>query len=166
MDTLRTAADVQKAGDDLETFGSLLKELPALARVLDHPGMPVKRRESILDEALSRLKPHPHSRRLLHLVVEKGRLRELPSIVAAFKSLRDARLGLTSAEVVTAVPLDAKERGAWEKALSGVAGKKVRVTYRTDGSLIGGALARVGSVVYDGSVRKQIARIRGILARP
>jgi len=163
LDSLATTEDVDKASQDLEVFEALLAKLPALGRVLDHPGMPIARRGAVLDETLDELGAHPVIRRFLHIVVEKGRVRELPAILAAFRQLRDTRRSVTTAEVVTAVPLDGKARERWERTLGRLTGKKVSVTYRTDDALLGGALARVGSVVYDGSVRKQLARIRGIL---
>ena len=165
MQSLRTADDVQKAGQDLHTFCALLDELPSLARVLHHPGMPLERRQSILEEALARLDPHPVSRKFFHLIVEKDRVQSVRQIDAAFAELRDARLNVTSAEVVTAVPLDGAVRAEWETALSRLTGKRVSVTYHTDGKLLGGALTRVGSVVYDGSLRKQLERIRGLLLK-
>ena len=165
IDCLATPDDVMRAGNDLETFVELLVELPALSRVLEHPGMPLPRRLSILDEALAKIDPHPVSRRLLHLVVEKGRVQSVHQISASFAELRDARLNVTRAEVATAVPLDAAGRAEWEAALARLTGKKVNVEYRTDGSLIGGAVSKVGSVVYDGSVRKQLDKIRVLLLK-
>ncbi len=163
LDSLSSPGDVDRALQELDLFAALLDKLPALGRVLDYPGMAIERRESALDGALEKMNAHPTVRRFLHIVVEKGRVPEIPSIVAAFRRLRDARRNVTTAEVVTAVPIDAAARSRWEQTLGRVTGKQVSVTYRTDDALLGGALARVGSVVYDGSVRKQLARIRGIL---
>ena len=165
IESLKTVEEVRKGGDDLETFSALLQELPSMARVLEHPGMPLERRKGILDEALAQIDAHPTSRRLFHLIVENGRLRDTRSIAARFAELRDARLNVAGAEVVTAVPLDSASRAEWEATLARLTGRRVRVAYRTDGSLLGGALTRVGSTVYDGSVRKQIERIRGILLK-
>jgi len=163
LDCLSSSGDVDRALGDLELFASLLSKLPALGRVLDHPGIAIEKRRGALDETLGKMDAHPTVRRFLHLVVDKGRVKELPSMVEAFRKLRDARRNVTTAEVVTAVPIDEAARARWEKALGRVTGKQVSVSYRTDDALLGGAVARVGSVVYDGSVRKQLARIRGIL---
>jgi len=163
IDSLKTIEELQKGSRDLETFGALLEELPSLARVLEHPGIPLERRKRILDEALEQMDVHPVSKRLLHLVVEKGRVRHIREIAAASARLRDARLNLSSAEVVTAIPLDAAGRTEWEATLARLIGRKVRVTYRTDRGLVGGALTRVGSTVYDGTIKRQLERIRGVL---
>jgi F-type H+-transporting ATPase subunit delta len=165
IECLATPADVDRAGRDLDLFSDLLVELPALSRVLEHPGMPMPKRLSILDEALAKIDAHPVSKRLLHLVVEKGRVQNVRQIAANFAEMRAARLNLTSAEVVTAVPLDAAGRADWEHALVRLTGKKVSIDYQTDSSLIGGALTKVGSVIYDGSVRTQLEKIRGLLLK-
>ena len=165
IDSLRTPEDVGRGGQDLDTFIALLDELPALARVLEHPGMPMERRQAILDEALARMDAHPVSKRLFHLVVEKGRVPNMKQIAASFAELRDARLNITSAEVITAVPVDGAGRAEWETSLARLTGKKVSVSYRTDSGLLGGAMTKVGSVVYDGSVRKQLEIMRGLLLR-
>ena len=163
IDSLKSAKDVEEAERDLETFSGLLKELPALGRLLGHPGLELDRRRAILDEVLAKMDPHPVTRRFLHLVVEKGRVPAFASIHARFSQLRDARLNEATAEVVTATPVNGAARTEWEETLSRLTGKKIRITYRTDSALLGGALTRVGSVVYDGSLRKQLTRIRGIL---
>lgn len=163
IDALRSPEEIERAGADLAAFRAIADQLPGLVKVLEHPGLPIERRRRILDEVLSRIDPMPASRRFLHLVVEKGRVRFLPAIVTSFEELRDAKTGAASADVVTATPLDGRSRARWEKALARLTGRKVNVTFHTDASLIGGALTRVGSVVYDGSVRKQLSRIRGVL---
>ena len=163
IDALSTDDEIRTAAGDLAAFEMLAEQLPALARVLDHPGQPMERREKLLDDVLGRIGVHDKTRRLMHLVVRNGRVRQLRSIRAAFNQLRDTRLNVESAEVVTVKPLNEAEQHEWERALARLAGKKVRVTWRTDSALVGGALTKIGSVVYDGSLRKQLQRIRGVL---
>ena len=163
IDSLKSPDEIQSGGRDLEAFGQLLDRLPSLTRVLDHPGFPIEKRRALLDDALGRLAVSAKTRRLLHLVVENGRLAHYKRILANFIRLRDERLNIESAEVVTAVPVTAAEKAEWEKALSRLTGRSIRVTYRTDQTLLGGALTRIGSVVYDGTLRKQLTRIRGVL---
>lgn len=163
IDALSTDEEIRAGEADLVAFEALVDELPALARVLDHPGQPLARRKELLDDALTRLGAHEKTRRLMHLVVQNGRVREFRAIRVAFNQLRDTRLNVESAEVVTVNPLSVNERVEWEQLLARLAGKRVRVTYKTDATLVGGALTKIGSVVYDGSLRKQLQRIRGVL---
>ena len=163
IDSLKTPAEIQKAGEDLDLFCGLLKELPALSRILENPGLLIGKRLSILDEALAAIDPLATSRRFLHIVVRNKRVGQMKSIQTRFSGLHDARLGLVGAEMVSAAPVDPKTRSEWEDAVVRLTGKKLRVTHRADASVMGGGVTRVGSVVYDGSIRKQLERIRGIL---
>jgi F-type H+-transporting ATPase subunit delta len=165
IEALKSPDDIQRVADDLERLSSLAREVPSFLRLLDNPGQPFERRRGVLEEVLGRLDAHPATGRFLSLVLEKGRVRQLPEIIARFQTLRDARLNLASAEVVTAVPLDAAQKKEWEQTLARMTGRSVRVTYRTDGALLGGALTKVGSVVYDGSLRTQLSRIRESLVK-
>jgi len=163
MESLRSPDEVGRAAADLRAFRDLMHDLPSLRRVLEHPGWSPEQRRKILDEVFDKADFQPTTRRFLAIVVEKRRIREFPRMEEAFRRLRDARENVTEAEVVSAVPVDEAAKAQWEEALRRLTDKKVRVRYRTDSSLIGGALTRVGSVVYDGSVRKQLERIRGVL---
>ena len=165
IESMKTAEEIDRGSQDLASFIGVLDELPALARVLDNPGMSLERRQAILDEVAGLIDAQTSTKRLLHLIVEKGRVPQLKEIAARFAELRESRLGEAGAEVVTAVALDGGSRAEWERALSRLSGRKVTITYRTDAALIGGALARVGSTVYDGSIQGQLASIRGILLR-
>lgn len=163
IDSLESADDIQHARRDLETFRDLLAKLAALGRVLEYPGFTIEKRAKILEEVLAKLKPHPVTRRFLNVVLTKERIGDLGAMIDAFHRLADARQKIARAEVVTAVPLDKVSRAAMEKALAARTGGDVQVTYRTDPALLGGVRTRIGSTVYDGSLRKQLERIRGVL---
>ncbi len=151
---------VERVERDLGAFRKILTELPSLGRTLLHPGVPAARRRELLDQVLGRLDAHPASRGAIALLVEERELRRLGPILEALSRLREEKLNVASAEVTTARPIGNGDRPAWEAALARVAGKPVRIRFSTDASLIGGAMARIGSVMYDGSVRGSLQRIR------
>ena len=163
IDSLESASDIQRAARDLETFRALLGKVPSIGRVLRYPGFTIEKRTKILDEVLAKIEPHPIVRRFLTVVLTKERIGDFGAMADAFHRLVDTRLKIASAEVVTAVPLDQASRASMEKALAARSGGEVRVTYRTDPALLGGVQTRIGSTVYDGSLRKQLQRIRGVL---
>ena len=72
----------------------------------------------------------------------------------------DARQGITQATVTSAADLTAEERAELDAALAKLTGKKVQAQFHTDPALIGGAVVRIGSTIYDGSVRAQLDRLR------
>ena len=92
IEALGTEEEIRAGAADLAGFEALADEVPALTRVLDHPGQPMERRKALLDDLLDRLGAHAKTRRLMHLIVQNGRMRELRAIRAAFNQLRDKRM--------------------------------------------------------------------------
>jgi F-type H+-transporting ATPase subunit delta len=99
-------------------------------------------------------------RNFLFVVIDHRRVHELKSIIEAFENLADERLGYVRADVASAQALPEAQKAALEAQLSRLAGKKTRLRYSTDPALVGGVVAKVGSTVYDGSVRGQLERLR------
>ncbi|MBC7925781.1 MAG: ATP synthase F1 subunit delta, partial [Bryobacteraceae bacterium] len=105
----------------------------------------------------------PLVRNFLFLLVDRRRTDLLNEIAPAFEAAVDERLGLVRAEVKSATPLSEPQQAELEGALSLVAGRRVRCDYQVDPALIGGVVARIGSTVYDGSVRSQLEAMRQTL---
>jgi F-type H+-transporting ATPase subunit delta len=99
-------------------------------------------------------------RNFIAVLIDKGRMRFLDEIVAEFSHELNQRLGFAEAEITTTRELTAGERSALEADLAKVTGKKIRARYDQDLSIIGGAVARVGSTVYDGSLKGQLEKLR------
>lgn len=151
---------VERVEKDLQALHGILSGLPSLGRILEHPGVSVQSRKELLDTVTGRLDCHPVSSGALGLMVSQRELQILPALIEAISRLREEKLNIATARVTTALPLGNGDRPAWEAALAKAAGKPVRVEFSTDSSLIGGAVARIGSVLYDGSVRGSLQRIR------
>jgi len=96
----------------------------------------------------------------LSTLVDNNRVAALPSIAELFHEEREAALGIVPAEFVTAVPVDEQMLERARAAIQKMTGRKIRLTSRVDQGLIGGAVTRIGSTVYDGSLRTQLSRLR------
>src|ERR1035438_1373468 len=94
----------------------------------------------------------------LYVVIDHRRVADFPAIVDAFEVLLDDRLGFVRADVLSAKPLDSAQQARLETEISRMAGKKAKLKFSTDPALIAGVVARIGSTVYDGSVRGQLDR--------
>ena len=99
-------------------------------------------------------------RNFVFVVINHRRIGMLAEITEAFDLLMDQRLGFVRAEVTSATALDARRSAGLEAELSRLTGKKMRLRFAVDSSLLGGALARIGSTVYDGSIRGQLRQLR------
>ena len=98
--------------------------------------------------------------RFLDVLAEKERLDHLALIALVYAELVDDHLGIVDAEVTTPVPLNTGQAAELEKSLREATGAEVRISKKTDPELLGGVVTRIGDVVYDGSLRGHLARIR------
>jgi F-type H+-transporting ATPase subunit delta len=99
------------------------------------------------------------------VLVDNRRTALLGQIREAFEAQLLERLGVTQAQVTTARELAANEKSELSKALERLTGKRIEAEYKLDAAMIGGAVVRIGSTVYDGSVREQLNRLRASLAK-
>jgi F-type H+-transporting ATPase subunit delta len=153
LDPARTLAETQQ-------IAALVKENKVLREVWDNPSIPAGQKRGVLDGIVQRAGMQRPVRNFIAVLIDKGRIRFLAEIVAQFAQELNQRLGFAEAEVTSARELGADERTALEADLARVTGKKIRACYEHDRSILGGAIARVGSTVYDGSVKGQLERIR------
>jgi F-type H+-transporting ATPase subunit delta len=114
----------------------------------------------VLDAIVQKAELSRPVRNFVAVLIDKGRIRFLSEIVTQFAQELNHRLGFAEAAITTARELNTDERTDLERDLARVTGKKIRAQYSQDRSILGGAIARVGSTVYDGSVKGQLERIR------
>src|SRR5215469_6531183 len=153
LDALATR---QQLGD----FDDTLAESSALREVLSNPAIPSDQKLRVLDAIASRLGMFPQVRNFLAVIMRHERIDVLSEILEEYRGLADEQAGLTEAEISTAHPLNEQDRAALETQVSRLAGGRVRTSYREDASLLGGAVVRIGSTVYDGSIRGQLLGLK------
>lgn len=153
LDAARTLAEAQQ-------IAVLADQSKELREVWDNPSIAVEQKRAVLDAIAQRAGISRPVRNFVAVLIDKGRTRFLSEIVKQFAHDLNERLGIAEAEVTTARELSAQERAELESDLSRVTGKAIRAKYEQNPALLGGAIARVGSTVYDGSVKGQLERIR------
>jgi len=160
FDVLQKTGDQGRAEQDLETLRTALRSHAELAKVFENPAVPASKKRAIVEAILAGSDVSPEVRRLLLMLAERDRLSLLPDVADAYaERLRKLRHVVT-AELTTAMPLPDAQRASLVAALGKAAGSHVALTEKIDPSIIGGVIARVGSVVFDGSVLTQIERMR------
>jgi len=153
-------ADLEQVEQELAQFVDLFKQNPLLEKVLLNPAVPVSRKRAAMAELVARAKPAGIVGKMLTLLADRDRLVLLPDLVASYRErLLDYRK-IVRAEVTTAAPLGGDRAKALESSLARVTGRSVVLDTRVDASIIGGVVARVGSTVYDGSVTRQLEKIK------
>lgn len=152
--------DVQATQQQLADFNDTLGESQALREVLANPAIPSDQKLRVLDAIASRLGLFPQVRNFLAVITDHQRMNVLNDIVDEYHGLVDERAGLAEAEITTAHPLNGQDRAELEAQVTRLAGGRVRATYREDTSLLGGAVVRIGSTVYDGSIRARLLGLR------
>lgn len=157
--------DVDAIERDLGSFVSFVDAEPALRRVLVNSAVPAPRKKALVSELLARAPLHPQVSKLLVLMADRGRLAILPDVLDQYRQrLLDLR-HIVRAEVTTAVPLEADRVEKLRSALGALTGRQVTMTTSVDPGLIGGVVTRIGSVVYDGSVKRQLERMKEALTQ-
>jgi F-type H+-transporting ATPase subunit delta len=156
------AAEVR---EEVERLGRQLAESAELRAVLLRPLHPVAQRRAVLAAVSERLGASSLLRRFLSFLIDQRRLVDYETIEAEYGRLADAAAGVTKAHVRSAAPLSDAQRERLQRALQQQVGGRVEIALEIDPSLVAGAVAQVGDLVYDGSLRTQLRQLRASLAR-
>jgi F-type H+-transporting ATPase subunit delta len=150
----------EQQGQEVERFATLLREHADLAEVLSNPTYAQEKRRAVLQQMIDRLRPSPMVRNLLLLLLDRNRIRLVPDLSREYRQMVDDHVGRIRANVTSAQPLAAEEAKRITGAIEQRTGKKVILTQNTDNELIAGIVTQIGSVIYDGSIRTQLAEMR------
>jgi F-type H+-transporting ATPase subunit delta len=145
---------------ELAAFAAMVRESAELHAFLANPSIARASKHAAIEQLVARMGASRTLRNYLFVIVDQRRAGMLPEIEQAFSALLDARQGIMQATVTSAADLTANERAELDAALAKLTGKKVQAQFKTDPALIGGAVVRIGSTIYDGSVRAQLDRLR------
>ncbi|HLZ27552.1 MAG TPA: F0F1 ATP synthase subunit delta [Chloroflexota bacterium] len=161
------AFNVASEADDYDGWLSSLNEfarilrMPSARTVFLSPVVPMSQKHAALDRLLSAAPPLV--RNFLHILADRARLDEVPGIAEALHALINQRRGIITAEVTTAIPLDADMEQLVAQRLAAHLNrdpKLITIRSRIDPAIIGGVVARVGDQVIDDSVRGRLERLR------
>lgn len=155
------ARDIQS---ELTEWETMLQANPNLREVFANPTVALEKKRAVLNRLIEIGRPRATTANFLKVLLQNQRLTELGEINRKFAQVLDERAGMMAATVTTArtVPEDARQR--LHDKLMTITGKKVRIDFATDPELIGGLVTRIGSTVYDGSVKNQLQQIKERMA--
>lgn len=153
-------SNLDEIEQELAAFVDLLAQHPTLEKVLLNPAVPVPRKRAAVVELTKAAKNSTTVAKLLTLLAERDRLVLMPDLLASYRDrLLDYRR-VVRAEVTTATPLASDRAKAIEASLATMTGRTVILATKIDPAIIGGVVARIGSTVYDGSITRQLQKMK------
>jgi F-type H+-transporting ATPase subunit delta len=152
--------EAERVTGELRGLSALLKQHPELKGVWENPAIPAEQKRAVLDGIVKREGISKPVRNLMAVLMDHQRMYFLDLIIEHLAKELDRRLGLAEADITSARDLGDTEKRALEAQISKLTGKKVRARYARNPALLGGAVVRIGSTIYDGSVSGQLQKMR------
>jgi F-type H+-transporting ATPase subunit delta len=159
-DVVTSRGEATEVREELSAWEEMMRTNAQLLEVFRHPTIPYDQKRRVLDALISRARVRPTTANLLQVLLQNHRLADLSEINRQFTQELDRRAGVVTAQVTTARPVPAPAQEALRARLGQLTGSSVRLQFAVDEELIGGVVTRIGSTVYDGSVRSQLEQIK------
>lgn len=155
--------EAQEVQRELSAWEEMARANPQLQEVFRNPTIPLDQKRRVVNALIERTRVRPTTANFLLVILQNQRLADLTEINAAFAQELDRRSGVVSAEVTTARPLPPQTQEALRARLGDLTKKNVRLQFAVDEKLIGGVVTRIGSTIYDGSVRNHLEQAKAKL---
>ncbi|MBV9211330.1 MAG: ATP synthase F1 subunit delta [Acidobacteria bacterium] len=162
-DVVIARGESREVHEELKDWEQMMQTNHQLMVVFSNPTIPYEQKRKVLTALIARTKVRPTTANFLQVLLQNQRLAELGEVVKRFAQVLDERSGMISADVTTARPVPADAQEALRARLASMTGKNVRLSFKTDEELIGGIVTRIGSTIYDGSVRNQLEQAKAKL---
>jgi len=150
--------------NELDQWAKMMEAHPQLKEVFANPTIVYDHKQKVLEDLVSRTRVRETTGSFLRVLLRNQRLSQLGAVVERFGQVLDERGGMVAAHVTTARPLPEDLRNSLHETLATATGRKVRLSFETDESIIGGLVARIGSTIFDGSVQSQLDRLANEMA--
>lgn len=155
---------VDKTKADLTAFVGAVDAQPAMQKLFASPVFTPENKKAVIKELAGKLNLQPATQRFVEHLAETGRIRYVKDVHEAFLAILAERQNRATVQLTTAASINAGELEGIKKKLETLTGKQVDIDPKVDATLIGGAKARIGSVIYDGTIKNQLDKMREQLA--
>lgn len=163
-DVIIERKEATEVREELAAWEAMILSNPPLLEAFTNPTVPYEQKAKVLNELVTRTKVRPTTGNFLRILLKNQRLADLPQVIEKLDQVLDDRWGVVSAQVTSARPIADATKAALEDKLGVMTGKRIRLSFLTDEALLGGIVTRIGSTIYDGSVRSQLKRLGEELA--
>lgn len=159
-DVVTKTAETNSVQSELKIWEQMISANVDLQSAFGNPSISLTDKEKVLENLIEKTKPTKTTTNFLRVLMRNGRLTEIGEINQKFTSVLEERSGTMSAQITSARALSESEKAEMQANLSKLTGKTVSLNFETDESLIGGVVTRIGSTVYDGSVKTQLEQLK------
>jgi F-type H+-transporting ATPase subunit delta len=156
--------DVAAVGLELNDFLATWEGSAELRTFFSNPAVAAKQKVAFLDTLNQKLKMKKELRNLLAVLIDNDRIDSVAEVAEAYRTLLQKRLGIQQAEISTARELSDAEQKKLIAEIGKMAGAKIEASFKLDKTILGGAVVRIGSTVYDGSVRGRLERLKAVIS--
>jgi F-type H+-transporting ATPase subunit delta len=163
-DVVLKNGEAREVQQELIAWAEMLRSNANLREVFANPTIALDQKRGVLKRLIEIARPRPTTVNFLKVLLQNQRLPELEEINRKFAAVLDDRGGLIAAQVTTARPVEPGTQQTLQTMLRNLTGKSVRIEFDTDPGMIGGLVTRIGSTIYDGSVRNQLEQIKEKMA--
>jgi F-type H+-transporting ATPase subunit delta len=164
-DTVGEGSEATVVLNELIGWERMINDNPTLREVFANPTISYEQKRKVLGDLIARSRVRPITANFLQVLLKNQRLTELAEINRKFSEVLDQRSGIVAAEVVTARPVSDDVKQAIQSKLKTLTGKNIRLKFETDDVIIGGLVTKIGSTVYDGSIKTQLELLATRLER-
>ena len=144
---------------ELDQWAAMIEANPHLKEIFSNPTVAYDQKRKVVEDLISRSRVRDTTASFLRVLLKNQRIAQLRDIAERYGQVLDERAGVVAANVITARPIPEELKSSLHETLVAATGRKVRLSFTTDESLIGGMVARIGSTVFDGSVQNQLERL-------
>lgn len=155
--------DIAAIDRQLSDFEATWDGSPELQTFFENPAVAALQKVAILDKLNAKLGLQKELRNLLAVLINHDRIGHVREVAAAYRTLLREQMGIRQAEIVTARELSGDEQKTLIEGVGKLAGARIEPVFKLDKSILGGAVVRIGSTIYDGSVRGRLERLREVL---
>ncbi|MGA3162447.1 MAG: ATP synthase F1 subunit delta [Terracidiphilus sp.] len=147
----------------LDDFLSTWESSAELRELFANPAVAAAQKIAVLDKMNKKLGLRKELRNLLAVLIKNDRIVEVKDVAAAYRAEMQERQGIRPVEIVTARELSEQDRAGLVDGVGKLAGAQIQASFKLDESILGGTVVRIGSTVYDGSVRGRLDRLKDAL---
>ncbi len=159
-DVVIKTGEVNPVQAELNSWGELINSKSDLQTAFQNPAISHLNKEKVLESLIEKTQPTRTTANFLRVLLRNNRLTEINEINQRFASVLEERSGVVSAQITSARPMSETEKDEIKANLEKLTGKSVKPDFETDAQIIGGVVTRVGSTVYDGSVKTQLENLK------